>query len=67
MANTYHQLGILAWARGEYDEAARQYQRALDIFERLGDQATWHAPTASWAAWKPNNLMAQPPRPLAGM
>ncbi len=34
-----HQLGILAQDRGDYDEAARQYQRALDIFERLGDQA----------------------------
>ena len=34
-----HQLGTLAQARGDYDEAARQYQRALDIDERLGDQA----------------------------
>jgi len=34
-----HQLGILAQARGDYEEAARQYQRALDIDERLGDQA----------------------------
>jgi tetratricopeptide (TPR) repeat protein len=25
--------------RGDYDEAARQYQRSLDINERLGDQA----------------------------
>ena len=32
-------LGNLARARGDYEEAARQYQRALDIFERLGDQA----------------------------
>ena len=32
-------LGTLARDRGDYDEAARQYQRALDIFERLGDQA----------------------------
>ena len=39
MASSYHQLGMLAQARGDYDEAARQYQRALDIFERLGDQA----------------------------
>jgi tetratricopeptide (TPR) repeat protein len=38
MANTYHQLGTLAQARGSYDEAARQYQRALDINERLGNQ-----------------------------
>ena len=34
-----YQLGILAQDRGDYDEAARQYRRALDIFERLGDQA----------------------------
>ena len=34
-----HHLGILAQARGDYEEAARQYQRSLDIKERLGDQA----------------------------
>ena len=39
MASSYHNLGILAQDRGDYDEAARQYQRALDIRERLGDQA----------------------------
>ena len=39
MASTYHQLGILAQDRGDYDEADRQYQRSLDIFERLGNQA----------------------------
>jgi tetratricopeptide (TPR) repeat protein len=39
MASSYHNLGILAQDRGDYDEAARQYQRALDIKERLGDQA----------------------------
>ncbi len=33
-----HQLGMLAQDRGDYDEAARQYQRALDINERIGDQ-----------------------------
>ena len=42
-----HQLGVLAQARGDYDEAARQYQRSLDISERLGDQAgmatTYHS------------------------
>jgi tetratricopeptide (TPR) repeat protein len=32
-------LGNLAQARGDYEEAARQYQRSLDISERLGDQA----------------------------
>ena len=39
MATSYHNLGILAQDRGDYDEAARQYQRALDINERLGNQA----------------------------
>ena len=34
-----HQLGMIAQVRGDYDEAARQYQRSLDINERLGDQA----------------------------
>jgi tetratricopeptide (TPR) repeat protein len=34
-----HQLGRLAQERGDYDEAARQHQRALDTFERLGDHA----------------------------
>jgi tetratricopeptide (TPR) repeat protein len=34
-----HQLGLIAQNRGDYDEAARQYQHALDIRERIGDQA----------------------------
>ena len=34
-----HHLGILAQDRGDYEEAARQYQRSLAIKERLGDQA----------------------------
>ena len=34
-----HQLGVLAQDRGDYDQAARHYQRALDINERIGDQA----------------------------
>ena len=38
MATICGQLGILAHDSRDYDEAARQYQRALDIFERLGDQ-----------------------------
>ena len=32
-------LRRLAHNRGDYDEAARQYQRSLDINERLGNQA----------------------------
>ena len=39
MAVSYGQLGTLARARGDCDEAARQYQRSLDIHERLGNQA----------------------------
>jgi tetratricopeptide (TPR) repeat protein len=35
-----HQLGIVAQERGDYDEASRQYQRALDINQRLGNQAS---------------------------
>jgi tetratricopeptide (TPR) repeat protein len=38
-ASTYGQLAVLAQARRDYDEAARQYQRSLDINERLGNQA----------------------------
>jgi len=33
------QLGNLAYLRGDLADAARQYRRALDIFERLGNQA----------------------------
>ncbi len=34
-----HQLGILAQDRGDLSEAETQYRRALDISERLGNQA----------------------------
>ena len=37
MADSYGRLGNVAYLRGDYDEAARQHQRALDIFERLGN------------------------------
>ena len=39
MADSYNNLGVLAGDRGDYNEAAGQYQRALDIKERIGDQA----------------------------
>ena len=39
MATGYHQLGTLAHARGDYDEAASHYQRGLDVNERLGNEA----------------------------
>ena len=32
-------LGILAQLRGDHDSAERSYRRALEIFERIGDQA----------------------------
>ena len=38
MATGYHDLGMLAQLRGDYDEAAPHYQRALDIAEPLGNQ-----------------------------
>ena len=38
MACSYGQLGTVAYDRGDYDEAARQYQRSLGIRERIGDQ-----------------------------
>ena len=40
MAASYGQLGVLAQVRGDYDTARTQYQRALTIFEELGDQTT---------------------------
>ena len=39
MARCYQGLGMIAQDRGDFDEAARQYQRTLDISERLGDRA----------------------------
>ena len=40
MAYSYHQLGRLAHARGDYDQAERQFKRSLDIKKRLGNQAS---------------------------
>jgi tetratricopeptide (TPR) repeat protein len=34
-----HQLGNLAYVRGEHAEARRSYERSLDIVEKLGDRA----------------------------
>ena len=39
MAASYHQLGMLAQHRGDYDAAEPLYRRALEISERIGDQA----------------------------
>ena len=38
-----HNLGILAQARGDYNTAHTYYQRALTIFEELGDRANMAA------------------------
>ena len=38
-AGTEGTLGILAQQRGDYDEAERAHHRALETFERIGDQA----------------------------
>ncbi|MEV6695381.1 tetratricopeptide repeat protein, partial [Micromonospora sp. NPDC051196] len=35
----YHQLGMIAQARGDYGEAERRYQQSLTIFEELGDRS----------------------------
>ena len=37
-ASSIRTLGIIAQARGDYDDATLQYQRSLDIEERLGNQ-----------------------------
>ena len=37
-ATSIGQLGNIAYRRGDYDIAARQYQTVVGIFERLGDQ-----------------------------
>ena len=39
MAKTYHQLGMLAQARGEDDTAHKLYEQSLHIEEELGDRA----------------------------
>ncbi len=42
-AGTEHMLGILAQARGDYAAAERLYRRALETFERIGDQTAMAA------------------------
>jgi len=39
MASSYHALGMLAQARGDYDSAESRYHQSLEINERLGNQA----------------------------
>ena len=39
VATSFHQLGIVAQNRGEYDQAINYYQRALTTFEELGDRS----------------------------
>ncbi len=38
MSASFHQLGILARLRGDYEETERFYRQSLEIKERLGDQ-----------------------------
>ncbi|MGH3621174.1 MAG: tetratricopeptide repeat protein, partial [Sciscionella sp.] len=38
-AASYHNLGILAQARGDYPQAERRYQQSLNINEHVGNQA----------------------------
>ena len=39
IATTYHQLGNLAYLRGDYDTAEQRYQASLAIKEELGNRA----------------------------
>jgi tetratricopeptide (TPR) repeat protein len=39
MASSYHQLGIVAQKRGDYDDALKWYRRSLEIKEELGNRA----------------------------
>jgi tetratricopeptide (TPR) repeat protein len=39
MANSYHQLGNVAYLRGDYDQALDWYRKSLEIREALGDRA----------------------------
>jgi hypothetical protein len=39
MSNSYGRLGMLAQDRWDYDAAESLYRRALEISERIGDQA----------------------------
>ena len=39
MSSSLHQLGMLAQATGEYDEARKLYQQSLKIDQELGDKS----------------------------
>ena len=39
MASTLHELGNLAYLRGDYNEAERLYRESLEIKKHLGDKA----------------------------
>jgi tetratricopeptide (TPR) repeat protein len=39
MASSYHQLGMVAQERGDYDDALQWYRRSLEIKEELGNRA----------------------------
>jgi tetratricopeptide (TPR) repeat protein len=62
MAISYGQLGILAQDRGDYAEAARQYQRSLDINERLGNQGNMASSYGQLGILEKNATVRPPPR-----
>jgi tetratricopeptide (TPR) repeat protein len=37
MAQTYNNLGIVYWQKGEWDKAIEFYQKSLVIYEKVGD------------------------------
>lgn len=42
LARTYHDLGVLLWLTGSWNESRVYLQRSLDIFQRVdGRQSTW--------------------------
>jgi hypothetical protein len=53
MSSTYHQLGIVAQDRGDYETAEELYRNSLAINERLGDQAGVASsnPSISFGGW----------------
>jgi hypothetical protein len=55
----------LAYRREDYNQAARHYQRALDIDRRLGHQAGSAGSVSQLGTWKPG-AAPRPPRSSPG-
>lgn len=53
-----HQLGILSYRRGDYDQALDWYRKSLDIFEQLGNRAgmatSYHQLSSIFPRWLAN-------------